>query len=157
MSDSNGKAEDISPEKAFNYLKADKEEKALAVSTDFNKIYDVVKNSLFEADSKSDTDKAKREALDKVRKIIQEKSCSPAYLEDLRTAIEYDAVSGYALRSINRLKPKDYSTLPEIVSNDYIQKMLQTYDSIGRGKRTLIFAEEIESDAVVTEAGKLFK
>ncbi|MCL2028681.1 MAG: SNF2-related protein [Bacteroidales bacterium] len=157
MSDPNGKAEDITPEKAFNYLKADKEEKGLEVSKDFNKIYDVVKNSLFEPDNKSETDKIKREALDKIRKIIQEKSCPMGFLEDLKTAIEYDAVSGYALRSINRLKPKDYSSLTEIVSEEYIKKMLDTYDSIGRGKRTLIFAEEIESDAVVAEAGKLFK
>jgi len=156
MSNPYNAAQDITPEKAFNLLKANKEEKAIVVSDSFDAVYDVLKKSLFNTDSENESEKQKRDALDKIRVIIQTKSCPRDYLEDLKTAIEYDAVSGYALRVINRLKPKDYSTLHEKVSNDYIQKMLQTYDTIGQGKRTLIFAEEIESDAIVPETEKLF-
>ena len=156
MSDSYGTAQDITAGKAFNLLKTNKEEKAIAVSDSFDTVYGIVTKSLFNTNVESDTEKQKRDALDKIRVIIQLKSCPIGYLEDLKTAIEYDAVPGCTLRAINRLKPKEYSTLTEIVCNDYIQKLLQIYDTIGQGKKTLIFAEEIESDAVVPEIGKLF-
>jgi len=147
ISDNYDVPQDITPEEAFKLLKTNKEEKAIAVSEKFDDVYDNIKKSLFEKDSESEKEKQKRDALDKIRVIIQTKSCSADYLEDLKTAIEYDAVSGYALRVINRLKPIEYSYLPEKISNDYIQKMLQTYDTIGQGKQILILAEEIESDA----------
>ena len=67
------------------------------------------------------------------------------YLEDLKTAIEFDAISGYSLRLINRLKPAGYSTLPELVSREYIRKALQTYDTVLQGPETLILAEEIKT------------
>ena len=157
MSDAYGAVQDIkTPKEAFDLLKASKEEKALAVSDTFDAVFDTVKKSLYSTDVESDTEKQKRDALDKIRVIMQAKSCPRAYLEDLRTAIEYDAVSGYTLRAINRLKPKDYGTLTNVVCNEYIQKLLQTYDAIGRGKKELIFAEEIESESVVPETGKLF-
>ena len=87
----------------------------------------------------------RREALEKIGIMIQSKACDPEYLEDLKTVVEYDAISGYAIRSINRLKPKEYSTLPEIISKDYINKALRTYDNINQGVETLILAEEIEN------------
>lgn len=152
ISDSYHTAQDITPEKAFNLLKANKEEKAITVSGSFDEVYEIVKKSFFNTNAESEGEKLKRDALDKIRVIIQAKSCPVDYLEDLKTAIEYDAVSGYALRVINRLKPKDYSTLPEKVSNDYIQKMLQIYDTIGQGKRTLIFAEEIKSNMTMVNS-----
>ena len=65
-------------------------------------------------------------------------------MEDLKTVIEFDAISGYALRFINRLKPSEYSTLPDNISMEYIYKALRTYDSINQGPETLILAEEIE-------------
>jgi len=140
--------QDIDAEEAFRLLKTNSEEKPYQLTDTFEKTYENVRKSLFAEDSESENEKLKREVLDKIRKMIQNKSCPPDYLNDLKTAIEYDAISGFHLRSINRLKPKEYTGLPNIVHNDYIQNSLQTYDSIGQGKRTLILAEEIESDVV---------
>jgi hypothetical protein len=110
---------------------------------------------LFAEENEGENEKLKREALDKIRLLIQNQACTFDYLTDLKTAIEYDAVSGFHLRYINRLKPKEHAILPEKVCSDYIQKMLQTYDSIGQGTKTLILAEEIESDAVNANDGEL--
>jgi hypothetical protein len=148
MAEKRKEPQDIDAEEAFRLLKTDSEEKPYPLSETFEKTYEKVRNSLFAEGNEGENEKLKREALDKVRKIIQEKSCSLDYLNDLKTAIEYDAISGFHLRSINRLKPKEYAGLPTMVSNDYIQDCLQTYDSIGQGAKTLILAEEIESDAV---------
>jgi len=62
----------------------------------------------------------------------------------MKTAVEYDAISGYALRQINKLKTTAFTALPEIVSKEYIQKVLYTYDHVLVGAETLILAEEIE-------------
>lgn len=138
-------ATDIPPQDAFKLLKCDQSEKRDKVSDDFEELYNIAKKSLFSEDNNEDVDKMRREALDKIRIMIQTKTCDTEYLEDLKTVVEYDAISGYAIRSINRLKPKEYSILPEIISKDYISKALRTYDNINQGVEILILAEEIEN------------
>ncbi|HHU42670.1 MAG TPA: helicase, partial [Fermentimonas caenicola] len=138
-------ATDIPPQDAFKLLDCDESEKGYKVSDDFEELYNTAKKSLFSEDNNEDVDKMRREALEKIGIMIQSKACDPEYLEDLKTVVEYDAISGYAIRSINRLKPKEYSTLPEIISKDYINKALRTYDNINQGVETLILAEEIEN------------
>ena len=136
----------ISPQDAFKLLESEPDEKGYEVSENFEVLYNLAKQSLFATKTESDTEKTKRDALDKVTKMIQVNACSTEYLEDLKTAIEYDALSGYTLRMINRLKPAEYSGLPENISSDYIQKVLRSYDDIDRqGVETLILAQEIEN------------
>ena len=140
---------DRTPEDAFKFLKTNHEEKPYKISDTFDETFDMIKMALFSDDSESNTEKIKRDALDKVRLIIEKKICDNEYLEDLRTAIELDAISGYALRLINRMKPAEYADLPKKISRVYIQKALHTYDNISHGTETLILAEEIESDNVI--------
>lgn len=136
----------ISPQDAFKLLESEPDEKGYEVSENFEVLYNLAKQSLFATKTESDTEKTKRDALDKVTKMIQVNACSSEYLEDLKTAIEYDALSGYTLRMINRLKPAEYSGLSENISSDYIQKVLRSYDDIDRqGVETLILAQEIEN------------
>ncbi|MGC3977660.1 MAG: hypothetical protein QM751_05160 [Paludibacteraceae bacterium] len=75
-------------------------------------------------------EKTKREAREKINLIIRNKGCDVEYLEDLKTVIEYEAISGYALRLINRLKTSAYSTLPDLISSEYIQKILHSFDNV---------------------------
>lgn len=152
----NEKPYDRTPEDAFKLLKTIKEEQPYKISDAFEKTFNSIKDSLFSDDSESDTEKTKRDALDKVRIMIQTKACDIEYLEDLKTAMEFDAISGYALRLINRMKSAEYVTLPEKVSRIYIQKALHTYDNISHGSETLILAEEIESDSVISNSDVLF-
>ncbi|MDD2284435.1 MAG: helicase-related protein [Paludibacter sp.] len=147
---------DRTPEDAFKLLKTNREEKPYKISDAFDETFNSIKASLFSDDSESDTEKIKRDALDKVRIMIQTRACDVEYLEDLKTAIEFDAISGYALRLINRLKPTEYTTLPEKISRIYIQKALHTYDNISHGSETLILSEEIESDSVISNSNVLF-
>ena len=156
MAENGKKPQEIGAETGLKLLKTNKEEKPLRLSEQFENKYNVAKELLYSNENEGENEKHVREALDKIRLMTQNKVCSLDYLGDLKTAIEIDAISGYALRMINRLKPKDYATLPEKVSNDYIQKLLENYDTIGEGAKTLILAEEIESDAVIRETEKLF-
>ena len=147
---SNGTDEpsDILPENAFALLKANKEEKSYKTSDRFDLTFSQVKQALFSDSGENDTEQIKRNALDKIRIMIQQESCKNEYLEDLKTAIELDAISGYALRVINKMKSTEYADLPNKISGIYIQKALKTYDNISHGAEILILAEEVESDSV---------
>ena len=103
----------ISPQETFKILESEPNETGYKVSENFEELYNLAKQSLFATETEADTEKTKRNALDKIRIMIQTNACNTEYLEDLKTAIEYDALSGYALRQINRLKPTEYLTLPE--------------------------------------------
>src|SRR5574344_2046921 len=142
---------DTTPEEAFKLMETDIEEKPFEVSRQFESVYEAIKNELFLSESEGDTEQTKRKALDKIRLIMQMKACSIDYLEDLKMAVEHDAISGYALRQINRLKTADYSTLPDMISHEYLQKVLHTYDNISHGVETMIHAEEIDSDSVISD------
>ena len=134
---------DLSPQEAFDRLRCGMDEKGYAVTDDFEERYIDVKKKLFETEQEGTTEQNKRDALDKIRLILQSKACDGDYLEDLSTAIQYDAVSGYDLRWINRMKPAEYKQLPTVISPEYIHKILQLYDRIGNAPQTLILAEEI--------------
>ncbi len=136
----------VSPQDAFDLLESEPNETGYEVTEKFEELYNLAKQSLFITETEIDAEKTKRNALDKVKNMIRENACNTEYLEDLKTAIEYDALSGYTLRMINRLKPAEYSSLPEKINADYVQKVLHTYDDINqRGVETLILAQEIEN------------
>jgi len=137
---------DLSPQDAFAMFECKPDEKGYAVSEKFESLYEETKQALFRTNVESDKDKSKRDAIDKVREVMKSGLIDPEYLEDLKTTIEIDALSGYSLRQINKLKTKSYSLLPELVSKDYIHKVLSTYDRILQGPETLILAEELESN-----------
>lgn len=141
---------DISPESAFKLLQTNPEEKGYTVSEQFDPVYDAIKEVLFKKNTESESEKTKRDALAKIDLIIKAKSCDSEYLYDLKTAIEYDAVSGYALRLINRLKVSEYAILPDKISRTYISKLLAVYDSVSQGTETLILAEEIQSSKAIS-------
>jgi superfamily II DNA or RNA helicase len=135
---------DIAPQDAFRILESTPDEKGYEVSERFEALYNDTKKALFAGVTENDTEKSKRDALDKIRMIIQTNTVDHEYLEDLKTAVEYDAISGFALRQINKLKPVAYTSLPEIISREYIHRVLYTYDNVLIGAETLILAEEIE-------------
>lgn len=136
---------DISPQKAFELLVCEINEKGYEVSKQFNSIYTAAKEALFTVESEVGNEKSIKNALDKIRLMIKKGSCDIEYLEDLKTAVELDSISGYALRLINRLLPRDYGSLPDLISIDYIKRILQNYDSVDQGPEALILAEEIQN------------
>lgn len=140
-----GDIKDMSPEEGLKILAASESEDGYKLSSEFTKRFTELKNALFTHIAESEKDKAKRDAIDKVRIIIQANVCDRDYLEDLKMAIERDSLSGYSLRAINRLKPSEFSLLPDIISKSYINAALRDYDSVSLGAETLIIAEEMQN------------
>ncbi len=140
-----GDIKDMSPEEGLKILAASESEDGYKLSSEFTKCFTELKNALFTHIAESEKDKAKRDAIDKVRIIIQANVCDRDYLEDLKMAIEHDSLSGYSLRAINRLKQSEFSLLPDIISKSYINAALRDYDSVSLGAETLIIAEELQN------------
>jgi hypothetical protein len=105
----------------------------------------VIIESFSTAEVKNDIDKNKREALQKVKVMRSNNELAAEYLQDLETAIKYDAISGYYLREINRLKKAELKKLPEIVTAEYIQDILRHYNEISFGNETVIVTEEFQN------------
>lgn len=145
FSNADGDICDVNPEEGLAILTADEDEDAYKLSSSFIPRFAELKQALFTHEGESEKDKTKRDALDKVRLIIQQDSCDRDYLEDLKTAIERDSLSGYSLRAINRLKPSEFATLPSIISRYYVSAALRGYDSVSFGSETLIIAEEMQN------------
>ena len=125
-------------------MEAKKNEPGYELSKEFSTLFHQVKSDLFVQDSKGESEKTKRDALDKVRIIASKNVVDKDYLEDLKQAIQIDAIAGWSLREINHLKPADFANLPNIVRADYIESALHNFESISKGKEILVAAEEIQ-------------
>ncbi len=126
-------------------MEARVDEQSYKLSSSFIPRFTELKHTMFTHEAESEKDKTKRDALDKVRFIVQSGKCDRDYLEDLMTAIQHDSISGYSLRRINRLKPKDFETLPDLISREYVTAALRAYDNVSLGTETLIIAEEMQN------------
>lgn len=142
---SEGEIKDITPEEGLKMMTAAEGEDGYKLSSSFSSRFTELKKALFTHEAESENDKARRDALDKVRLIIQANACDRDYLEDLKTAIVRDSLSGYSLRAINRLKPNEFATLPSIISKAYVNAALRDYDSVSFGTEMLIIAEEMQN------------
>jgi superfamily II DNA or RNA helicase len=143
--DSEEELQTIEPKEAFEMIEAKNAEPAYSISDAFYKQYEVIIKSFSTADVKNDSDKSKREALQKVKVMRGNNELAAEYLQDLETAIKYDAISGYYLREINRLKKAELKKLPEIVTAEYIQDILRHYNEISFGNETVIVTEEFQN------------
>ena len=136
---------DIAPKDAFRILQAEQDEEGYKLSDEFMPLFAQVKNALFIHEVENNLERARRNALDKVRIIAQANVCDSDYIKDLQSAIESDLLSGFSLRAINKLRPADYSNLPDIVSPQYVQSALHSYDDVSLGEEMLIIAEELQN------------
>ena len=66
----------ISPQDAFKLLESEPDETGYEVSENFEELYNLAKQSLFVTETETDTEKNKRDALDKVRVILQANACN---------------------------------------------------------------------------------
>lgn len=134
----------LTPEDAINLFEATVFEQPEQVSEYYDSIYQNVKQRLFESSKDDKVDKAKRDALDKIRAMLPLGAVSGDYLNDLLKVIDMDGLSGHSIRYINNLKPKDYAKLPEQIEQNYIDRMIKTAREVDFGSEVLILSEELK-------------
>lgn len=145
--------EPLTPEKALALFEPNiDDEIPYNTSDSFYSIYNSVENELFKKIEDPDIEKTKRDTIDKIR-LIKDTGIikDEEYLDGLIEALELEALEGYALRRINKLKETDFIKLHEIVSREYLNKILDESNRISNGKELLILSEEIESDIANTD------
>ena len=134
----------LTAEEAIGLFEAELSEKPSELSDDFEPAYQLTKSHLFSSDVQDKNEKARREAMSKVKVMLNRKALPADYLKDLTKVIMMDGLSGYELRYINNLKPADYQKLPEQIDDYYINRIIETCNHVDDGEESIILAEELK-------------
>ena len=134
----------ISVEEAISLFDADKNEQPADFTPDFDGVYQKVKASLFSSDVTERNEKELINALAKVKVLMKNQLLSKDYLSDLAQVLKTDALSGYEIRYINQLAPKDAEKLPLKISAEYLARMINSQNKVDEGEETLILSEELQ-------------
>ncbi len=133
----------LSAEQAIKLFEASKDEEPFETSANFDAIYQNVKSQLFRSTIQDKNENDRKDAKGKVQIIMQTyPDVNKDYFTDLQRAIVTDALSGYELRYINKLKPIDHKKLPESIDQAYLNRIITAFNHIDEGEETLILAEE---------------
>lgn len=134
----------ISAEEAISLFEADINEKPFDLSKNFDAVYQLVKSSLFSSEVKDRNEKEQINALAKIKVLMSKQALSKDYLEDLAQVVRADALSGYEIRFINQLMPKDAPKLPLKISAEYLARIIGYQNKVDDGEETLILSEELQ-------------
>lgn len=129
-------------EEALALFEADENEPAVALTKKFDKEYQEIKEQLF-VKSDMTNDRKLATAIEKVKVMINTKALNKDYLKDLLRVLQADALSGYEVRFINKIKPAEFHELPQLIEQDYLDRIINMQNSVEGGKETLILSEEI--------------
>ncbi|MCL1610898.1 SNF2-related protein [Marseilla massiliensis] len=134
----------ISAEEAISLFEAEKDEQPVDLSHDFDMVYQRVKTSLFCNDVTTRNEKELINASDKIKILIKNQLLPKDYLADLMQVIKADALSGYEIRYINQLAPKDAAKLPLKISAEYLTRIINMQNKADDSEETLILSEELQ-------------
>ena len=144
LGNSEGLVIQLTAEEAIGLFEAEKSEKPATLSDLFEPAYQITKSHLFSSDVQDKNEIARLEAMQKVKVMLNRKALPTDYLKDLMKVIQNDGLSGYELRFINKLKPADYSKLPDQIDEYYINRIIETYNHVDDGEESIILAEELK-------------
>lgn len=138
----------LNAREAIDLFKAGTDEKAKAVSTAFEEIYQIVKANLFLKKGEVALDKGKRETIDKIRYFIDNKLGDADYLKDLLFVIaELDSLPELYHKQIRRISNKtlvqDLHQLKTDVPHSYLTAIIKKAQDIDDAEENLILAEEL--------------
>lgn len=134
----------IPAEEAIALFEAEKDEKPVDLSHDFDVVYQKVKASLFSGDVTERNEKDLINALAKIKILMKNQLLPKDYLSDLLQVIKADALSGYEIRYINQLAPKDAAKLPLQISTEYLARIINSQNKVDDNEETLILSEELQ-------------
>ena len=134
----------IPAEEAISLFEAEKDEKPVDLSPDFDIVYQKVKASLFCSDVTDRSEKELVNALAKVKVLMKNQLLPKDYLSDLMQVIKADALSGYEIRYINQLVLKDAEKLLLKISTEYLARLIYMQNKVDDGDEILILSEELQ-------------
>jgi len=135
---------------AIQLFKSEFDEEAKPVSNEFEAIYQNVKANLFTKKNEVALDKGKRETIDKLRFLIDNKIGNQDYLKDLLFVVaELDSLPELYHRQIRKISVKtierDLKKLMEEIPHSYLMDIIKKAELIDEAEENLILAEELTS------------
>lgn len=134
----------IPAEEAIALFEAEKDETPVDLSHDFDVVYQKVKASLFSSDVAERNEKELINALAKIKILMKNQLLPKDYLADLLQVVKSEALSGYEIRYINQLAPKDAAKLPLKISVEYLARIINSQNRVDDNEETLILSEELQ-------------
>lgn len=138
----------LSAREAIDLFKTDMNEKAESVTAEFEEIYQTVKSNLFLKKNEVALDKGKRETIDKLRYIIDNKIGDSDYLKDLLFVVaELDSLPELYHKQIRRISEKtimrNLEQLMKDVPHSYLINIIKKAEQIDEAEENLILAEKL--------------
>ena len=134
----------IPAEEAVALFEAGIHEEPVDLSRDFDAVYQKVKASLFSSDVTEKNEKEQLNALAKAKVLMKNQLLSKDYLSDLIQVIMADALSGYEIRFINQLAPKDAPKLLSKIPAEYLARIINSCNKVDDSEEILILSEELQ-------------
>lgn len=134
----------LSAEDALALFAASKQELPVKLSSDFDAAYQRVKSSLFCNDVSDRNEADILSALAKVKLLLKSRALSVDYLDDLMRCLKADALSGYEVRIINKLKPSETSKLPDLIKPEYLARQISRQNQVDDNEENIILSEELQ-------------
>lgn len=134
----------ISAEEAVALFEAGIHEEPVDLSRDFDAVYQKVKASLFSSDVTEKNEKEQLNALAKAKVLMKNQLLSKDYLSDLIQVIMADALSGYEIRFINQLAPKDAPKLLSKIPAEYLARIINSCNKVDDSEEILVLSEELQ-------------
>ena len=99
---------------------------------------------MFTSETADKNDKERLNAFAKLKLIVQAGVLDKDYLLDLSSVLRSDALPGFEIRMINQLTAKEFHTLPQKITQDYLNRILAAGNKVEEGEETLILTEELQ-------------
>ncbi|MBN1414851.1 MAG: helicase [Bacteroidales bacterium] len=136
----------LTADSALSIFEAKITEEPAKVSDGFEPIYEYVKRNIFKKKALAQSDKLKREIIDKLDLVVKDEVFkNKDYLRDLKTQIELDSLPRHFMKYINKLPIKEFHKLTEEIPHRYIITVLNRAEEVDAGEETLILSEELQN------------
>lgn len=133
----------ITAEEAMKIFEASKGEEPQTVTTSFDAIYQNLKSKLFADEDKRGLEGRLKDALGVIKLMRTSSQVDRAYVEDLLAVAKADALSGYEISFLSRLRKSEILEVPKVIPHTYLLRKLQTIASVEAGEESLILTEQL--------------
>lgn len=140
----------VAAERALNYFKAKKEEKGKEADKQYDAVFKLVRDTLFEKHPLPPVPGRRAEALNIIRFIEQQLPAAKDYCHDLSNIIKkYDGINEGDLKSIAHLSPKDHEAafkeLKRIIPDHQIKMITERVSRLEGEYETIVLSEDIRA------------
>lgn len=139
----------ISAEDAFELIRTDESEESTKLSNNFYKIYNKVKDSLFETNDRKEHDPSQIKATEGIKIIKKKQLLDSNYCDDLMDVIALGSLSALELKliiNVSKSKEVEIKKLKDSISHEYLKKILELKNSVTDVEETVILAEELREE-----------